>query len=304
MNMSADTADTADTAPTPTASDIVLVAETGSDVPFDLAKRYGVHLVPMHVSFDGATYDDGAFPVEDVCDYYRRSGQIPKTSGCSPADFTKVFDEIHERFPNKQILHLAYSAVTTCSYESARIAAEGRDYVTSVDTKQVSGGQGIIVMKMAELLKTRPDMLLSEAIKAAKDFTNRARMAFLPDDLAYLRAGGRVSNAAFLGSRLLHIHPCIELLDGRLLATKKYRGSMRKLVARLISDFAQTYRLDRDVIWLIRAFDLPKSIIDSAQHMAQECGFKNILWVQGGCVITTHAGPGAFGIASFAETSA
>ena len=45
--------------------------------------------------------------------------------------------------PDKQILHLAYSAVTTCSYQSALIAAEDRDYIMSFDTKQVSIGHGV-----------------------------------------------------------------------------------------------------------------------------------------------------------------
>jgi DegV family protein with EDD domain len=281
--------------------DIILVAETGSDIPFTLAEHQGIHLVPMHVSFDGPALDDGDFPVEDVCAYYQKSGRLPTTSGCSPADFTKVFDTIHAQSPNAHILHLAYSAVTTCSYESALVAAEGRNYVTSVDTKQVSGGQAAVVLRMAQLLKRQPDISLSRAVTAVQAIISRARMCFLPDNLDYLRAGGRVSNAAFLGSRLLHIHPCIELLDGRLVATKKYRGSMRKLVARLIKDFAQSYHLDRDTIWLIKSFDLPRRVTEAAQDMAESCGFTNVTWLQGGCVITTHAGPGAFGIAGFAE---
>ena len=31
------------------------------------------------------------------------------------------FDEIHAKYPDSQILYLAYSAITTCSYQSAII---------------------------------------------------------------------------------------------------------------------------------------------------------------------------------------
>lgn len=34
---------------------IILMAETGSDVNAELAKEYGVEIVPMHVSFDTET---------------------------------------------------------------------------------------------------------------------------------------------------------------------------------------------------------------------------------------------------------
>lgn len=41
---------------------IILVAETGADIPPGEAERHGVHIVPMHVSFGSETRDDGTFP--------------------------------------------------------------------------------------------------------------------------------------------------------------------------------------------------------------------------------------------------
>lgn len=76
-------------------NNIILVAETGSDIPPSLAERYGIYLVPMHVTMGEHTLDDTTFPPEEICRYYARTGKLPKTSGCSPEDFTKVFDEIH-----------------------------------------------------------------------------------------------------------------------------------------------------------------------------------------------------------------
>ena len=48
---------------------IVLVAETGSDINPVLAAEYNIKIVPMHVSFDHETMEDGAFPVEKIVDY-------------------------------------------------------------------------------------------------------------------------------------------------------------------------------------------------------------------------------------------
>lgn len=280
---------------------IVLVAETGSDVSAELAERYGIRIVPMHVAFDGETLDDGAFPVERIQDYYRETGRLPKTSGSIPVDFVKVFDEIHEENPEAQILYLAYSAVTTCSYQSAVIAAENRDYVTFLDTKQVSIGQGLIVVTMAQMLEENPDMTLAEAVSAAEKLIERGRMCFLPDNLEFLRAGGRVSNVAFLGSRILSLHPCIEILDGKLVATKKYRGRMVKVAAQLIRDYAKDYQLKRDCLWFVHTIGLSDEVRRSAEQAAKECGFSDVQWLLAGGVITTHGGPAAFGLAGFSE---
>ncbi|MBQ2776740.1 MAG: DegV family protein, partial [Peptococcaceae bacterium] len=108
---------------------VILVTESGSDLMPQWREKYGVYIIPMHVSFGDETKDDGTFSVADVCGYYNRTGAVPKTSGCNPDEFMRLFDEIHAEHPEAHILYLAYSAVTTCSYQSGVIAAEGRDYV-------------------------------------------------------------------------------------------------------------------------------------------------------------------------------
>lgn len=280
---------------------IILVAETGSDITPELASRYNIQMVPMHVSFDDETLDDGTFPPEKICDYYRTTGRLPKTSGSMPEDFIRVFDEIHAKWPEAQILYLAYSAVTTCSYQSASIAAADRDYITLVDTKQVSVGQAAVVVAMAELLQANPKMTMDQAVEAVNELLGRAKMCFIPDNLEFLRAGGRVSNVAFLGSRILKIHPCIEILDGKLVATKKYRGKMTKVAAELIKEYAEAYKLERDCLWLVYTVGLSDEVRESVANAAKECGFAEPRWIQANGVITTHGGPAAFGLAGFSK---
>ncbi len=280
---------------------IILVAESGADLTPEQAQRYHIQIVPMHVSFGSETRDDGSFPPEEVCHYYEKTGTLPKTSGSVPEDFIRVFDDIHTRYPDAQILYLAYSAVTTCSYQSAQIAAEGRDYVTSIDTKFVSAAQGVIVLKMAQLLEEHPDWDISEAVSAAKEVMRRTRMAFIPNDMEYLRAGGRVSNAAALCGKLLSIHPLIEIIDGYLTATKKLRGKFLVLVPKLIAKYAEENALDRDELWLIWGPGFPDEVRTAAENAAFNCGFKKISWVKTGGVITTHGGKSAFGIVGLSE---
>ena len=280
---------------------IILVAETGSDVNPELAAEYQIRIVPMHVTFEDRTTDDGAFPVEEICTYYQNTRKVPKTSGSTPEDFNRILDEIHAEYPDAHILYLAYSAVTTCSYQSCVIASEERDYVTCFDTKHVSIGQGSIVVAMAEALRENPDMTVEEAVELAKDLSERTRMCFLPDNLEFLRAGGRVSNVACLGSRILSLHPCIELLDGRLMATKKYRGKMEKVAAELIEEYTAKHDLERDCLWMVYTIGLSDTVRRSAEEAAEQCGFKRVRWIQAGGVITTHGGPAAFGIAGRAK---
>ena len=277
---------------------ILLVAETGSDLTPELAAEYGVTLVPMHVSFGGQTRDDGAFPVSEMFEHYAKTRDLPRTSGCTPHDFEVVFDRLQSEHPGVPILHLAYSACTTCSMQSAIIAAEGRENIVSLDTKSVTAGQAGIVIAVARFLREHPEATMEQAVEKVKSLIARMHMGFFPGDLDYLRAGGRVSNAAYLGAKLLSLHPLIEISDGKLLSTKKYRGAMGKVIAKMVDEYTEP--LDRtEPLYLIYGEGLEERIMRDVEHIVAQKGFDDYTWVKTGCVIAAHSGPGAFGVAGF-----
>ena len=280
-------------------SSIILLAETGSDITPELAKLHNVRLVPMHVSMGDKTLDDGTFPAEDIHAYYERTGKTPTTSGSTPYDFEKVLEEIFTEDPDAQILYLAYSAVTTCSYHSCELALEDKPYaknVRLVDTKHVSVGQGAVVLATAKWLADHPEATLEEAADKALVIAQETKMCFIPKNLDYLRAGGRCSNAVALVGNLLNLHPCIEIIDGKLIAGKKYRGAMTKLAPVLLREFTEKHALSKEHIYFINTPYMEESIRTVLNAEAKALGYKEITWMRTGCVITCHGGPGAFGI--------
>ena len=279
----------------------VFLAETGSDVPQELMDRYCVETVPMHVAFGTDNRDDRTFPVTDIYEFFERTGKLTTTSGSTVGDFEVVFDRLQAQYPGKRILHLAYSAVTTCSYQSAVIAAEGRENITSFDTKHVSAGQTLVILLLARYLEANPDATHEQVLAKAEELSRRVKMGFFPGDLAYLRAGGRVSNAAYLGAKILSLNPLIELMDGQLKATKKYRGKMDKVALDLLKEFPAANKLSREILILVYSEGLKDSIRQSVTAQAKEMGFREILWVPTGGVVTTHCGPGGFGVCGVSE---
>ena len=284
-------------------SDILLMAESGSDITPEQAAQYGITIVPMHVSFGGQTRDDGAFPVSEMFNHYAATRDLPRTSGCTPHDFETVFDRLTAEYPARPILYLAYSACTTCSMQSSLIAAEGRKDMefVAIDTKSVTAGQAAIVLHGAKMLREHPETTLEEAADEARRMVEKVRMGFFPGDLDYLRAGGRVSNAAYLGAKILGLHPLIEIQDGKLMSTKKYRGSMERVVRKLVGAYADEQQLDRSIVYPIYGEGLDEALMREVEAMLREQGFEEIVWVKTGCVIAAHSGPGAFGIAGFAK---
>ena len=106
---------------------------------------------------------------------------------------------------------------------------------------------------------------------------------------------------AFLGSRILNIHPCIEILEGKLIATKKYRGKMTKVASQMIKEYADNYSLERSCLWIVYTIGLSEEVKQSIKEATAECGFEKLMWIQANGVITTHGGPAAFGIAGLSK---
>ena len=283
-------------------ADYILVTETGSDIHEETARRHGIVVVPMHVNFGEVSRDDDSFPPEELYEYYKTTGKLPQTSGCTPVDFSAAFDRIHEKYPTAKILYLAYSAATTVSYRSAHLAAEGRDYVTMMDTKSVSCALRLVVTNVARMMEVNPDATEDEVKAFVESQVRRIRFAFIPGDLEYLRAGGRLSNVAFLGATLLRIKPTVEVLDGKLVATKKRRGAMVKCVGQLVEDFVTREPMDLTRVNLTYTVgNAPDPIIRAlVEKILRDYGAQEIEWVKSGCVIASHSGPGAFGIAAVA----
>lgn len=282
-------------------SRIVLVTETGSDITPELAAKYNIQIVPMHVKLGEKNYNDGSFPVQKIVDYYYMTGRLPKTSGSTVEDFTQTFDDVHEKWPDAEILYLAYSSVTTDSFRNAQIAAENRNYVYMADTKHVSIGQLAVIVEVAKYIRDNPHVSVYDVMRYVDGLAVMTKMCFVPNNLEFLRVGGRVSNKAFLGARILGIHPCIEILNGKLIATKKYYGKMSKVATRLIREYAEKYKLKKDRLWLVYTVGLPEEIRNNIENAAWGCGFEKLQWIQAKAVITTHGGPAAFGLAGISE---
>ena len=72
---------------------------------------------------------------------------------------------------------------------------------------------------------------------------------------------------------------------------------MSTVAEKLMRDYLNQYDIDRQQIYLIYSIGLSETIKQRINEIAQETGFENITWIQAGAMISTHSGPGGFGIA-------
>ena len=276
---------------------IILTTESGADLPVELAEKHNIKVVPMHVIMDGKDYFDGSLPVTDIYDYYERTKKIPSTTSTNSHEYFEFFTKIKNENPDCIIVHIGYTSKASSSFQNAIIATEELSDIILIDALNVTGGLTVIVMYAVSLLERDPSIEAIELIKKIESIIPKSRLAFVPGSLDFLRAGGRVSNLAYLGGALLKIKPRIELIDGNLVSTKKYRGNMEAVSEKLIREYLNQYEIDREQLYLLYSIGLDEKIKQGMDEIAKEAGFKNVKWIQAGAMISTHAGPGGYGIA-------
>lgn len=276
---------------------IILSTESGADLPKDLVEKYQIQVVPMHVVMEGKDYLDGELSVEEVFDYHSRTKKIPSTAATNVHEYHELFTKIRMNFPDSIVIHIGYTSKASASFQSALIAAEDFENLFLIDTLNVTGGLTAIVMYAVTLLEEDPSIDHVQLIEKIESVVPKTRLAFIPGSLDFLRAGGRVSNIAYIGGALLKIKPCIELKEGKLVSTRKYRGHMSIVAEKLMRDYLNEYDINRKQLYLIYSIGLGESIKRQVEIIAKETGFENVTWMQAGAMISTHAGPGGFGIA-------
>lgn len=276
---------------------IILTTESGADFPEDWAKKYNVQIVPMHIIMDGKDYLDGFLPVQDIFDYYDRNQKTPSTTSTNEHEYDAFFKQINIDNPGCTIVHIGYTSKASSSFQHAVLASKAFDNIFLIDALNVTGGLTAVVKYAADLLEDEPEIEPEKLVEKITAIVPKSRLAFTPGSLEFLRAGGRVSNLAFLGGALLKIKPRIELIEGKLLSNKKYRGDIASVVEKLMYDYFKQYDIDPKQLYLQYSIGLDESVKQRAEEIAREHGFENIKWMEVGAMISTHAGPGGFGVA-------
>ncbi|MBS6952758.1 MAG: DegV family protein [Enterocloster asparagiformis] len=279
---------------------IILTTESGSDVPQAMADELGIRIAPMHVILGSESYPDRSIPVADVFAFFKRTKQMPTTSAVNPQEYAVFFLKLREENPDAEIIHIAYSSKASCTYQNAKIALDDlKDRrIRLIDSETVSSGIALLLWKSAQVIKSARSA--DQAEEMIRGLIRRERVSFLPDTLEYLRAGGRVSNAAYLGTSLLRLKVLINMVDGKLVASKKYRGDMEKVSFQYLEGFVKTHSPSREAIFLFYAEGFSMALLERLQNRCRQMGFEQVLTADIGCVISCHGGPGVMGLAAFA----
>ena len=279
--------------------DIQITTDSTCDLGEHIQKR-GIGVMPLSVILGAKSYLDGVNIVpEDIFDHVDKTGELPKTAAPSIADYEEFFEKYVDA--GKTVIHYNISEKSSSSHQYAVEAAKKfKKRVQVVDSKALSSGQGLMVMKACDLRDKGKSA--AEIVDQTHALAPKINTSFVPDRLDYLFKGGRCSRMQMYGANLLKIHPLIEMRDGQLFADKKYRGSMEKCISNYISDLKEQYpSYDRTRAFITHSTADEELVMFARKKVEELFDFEEIIETVAGSVITGHCGRNTLGVLFIAK---
>ena len=226
-----------------------------------------------------------------------RAGDVLKTSMINEFVYYDFFKELAET--GKDVIFLDMSQKMSASYQNCLEAGEmiRREYprlrLYIMDTLCISGGLGLLVTEMVERMEQ--GMSYDEVIAWGEANKLKVAHRFTVNDLKYLKAGGRISNASALVGAMLQIKPIICVPDGGTLdVIKKVRGraaAVNEIRDGVLRDISDMNAADVHIV-LLHADCLSEAENLKSELEAFRPGIGRIDITSLGVVIGAHCGPG------------
>ncbi len=280
---------------------IRILTDSASDILPAEAEQLGVTVIPLNVTLeDGTVLRDGVDMTPSA--YYEILAgcrKLPTTSQPSPELFENFF--LEAAAAGDEVIGIFLSHALSGTYQCAKLAADmaNVDNVLFVDSGHVCLSEALLVRLAVQLRDSgKTAGQIAAILEHAKEHLH---LVAAIDDLKYLRKGGRLPAAVAVAGGMLGIKPLITIQDGKVAMAGKARGLPGAYVA-LFKKVEEMGGISPAFPALAGYTVSPREVTPIQTYLRDNLQQEDLLIRQIGCVIGTHAGPGAFGIAFFDKT--
>jgi len=273
---------------------IKILSDSTCDLPQEVLEKFNITMIPLAVIKDGKEFRDGVnITPSDIFAHVAAGGDLCSTAAINIGEYTEIFAKYANNYDG--VIHINISAEFSSCYQNARLAAMEFDNVRAVNSRNLSTGQGLVVLQAYKL--AQECSTLDEIVEKLNAFTEKVEASFLLDRLEYMVKGGRCSAAAALGANLLNLKPCIEVKNGKMAVVKKYRGNYAKCLANYVKDrLAGREDVDKGTLFVTRTPVSEDCLNAVRESVAAYNDFNTTYWNTAGCTVSCHCGPGTLGV--------
>ena len=275
-------------------SNIVITGDSTCDLSPELRQRYNIDILPLGVTLGGKVYKDGVdITPDDIYAHHDKTGELPKTTAANVDEFYNFFKKFADE--GKTVIHFDISSGMSSTFNNARIAAEEFENIYVIDSVNLSTGIGLLVVAAAEMVNE--GLEAEEIVAKINDMVPKVDASFVIDNLEYLYKGGRCSALAAFGANMLKLKPCIEVKNGAMGVSKKYRGRYADVLKTYVSErLGDGSDIDNSRVFVTHA-GCDEEVVKQVVEQVKEAGiFKEVFLTRAGCTVSSHCGANTLGV--------
>ena len=273
---------------------IRITADSTCDLSHEYIAKHNITIIPLSVNMGGRNYTDGLdLTPDEIITHVSGGGELPKTSAINAAEYIERFESLLKECD--AIIHFNIGSDFSSCHVNALAAAEGLP-VYCVNSENLSSGIGLLLAEAVDMVESGCGDP-AKIIEHVNSLVSKVDASFILDRLDFIYKGGRCSMVAMLGANLLHLRPCIEVKEGKMVVGRKFRGSYDRCLKQYISDRLRTPEAINPKRLFITHSGVSGDIIESVrQQVAALIDFEEVLIVRAGCSITSHCGENTLGL--------
>ena len=192
---------------------IALVTDSTCDLSQEIIDNYQINVVPLNINFGENHYlDKVTIKPEQFYSLLATSAEFPKTSQINDRTFTNLYSHLASHYDAIIAIHLTghFSGTYQSSIKAAeRIKNEFNIPIVVIDSKNLSGALGLIVLKVAQSIEA--GWTIEAIAEGAKTWIDNSKIFVSVKNLKYMIKGGRVSKPKGFIANLLGIKPIVSM---------------------------------------------------------------------------------------------
>jgi len=274
---------------------ITILVDSTVDLNKEDYERLNITVLPLLVRMEGKEYLDGInITADDIYASVDKGADLPSTSTISSGQFEEAFKKEIDK--GNDVIYIGIGSTLSGTFQAATIASrefeEGRIYL--IDSKSLSSGSGLLVVKAAKLRDEGKSV--KEIYDIVSELPEKVVAQFGLTRLDYMAKGGRCSGFANLMARLLHIHPLLRVVDGKLIVYRKPRGRVEAYFDELVELLKEDSPVDQDCIFITHSGIDDASVEYCKSKLQGLVKMENVHVTRAGAIISSHCGYGTLGI--------
>lgn len=276
---------------------IKITTDSTADVSKEFLESLGVSYIPLIVNLgDEEKYDTVDVSSNDIVNFVNETGKLPKTAARSTEDFKSFFKQFLDEGYDA-IIHFSISTELSVTCQNAKRASFElcQDKIHIVDSRNLSTGTTLLIMHAVELAKQ--GMAADEIANIEQRRAYNVQSSFVVETLTYLYKGGRCSLLSMFGANLLKLRPTLQLVNGKIVPTEKYRGKMSVVLTKYVDDILSKYNNPDPTRCFVTHADADPEVVNQiVEYVKSKNIFKEVIESKANSTIYCHCGKGTLGL--------